>query len=157
MKKLFIALLVLAAFSPAKAQADFNYTFYPAPIYGRYSETFKPDTTAEKVSVVRDSSTQQVNTIIRKEGDHITISTLANISQNLYSAQVNFIGFLGDGKNSLLYQAQTPTQETIVVNPQAGYAVVIFKQCSAQPWEELQRCNWINHYFGNIALKSYKP
>lgn len=176
MKHFFLLLITLFVFSQAQGQ-DFNYTFYPAPKYAKYTELHKLDTVKKVFVLVPDSVKSTIALIVEKTGDQIVIRDQANISAPIYTATVKFQGLLNDGKNSLFYRSTAPEAEAIIVNPTLGFVVVIYQKCFPKPelstipipkanqgekithvvGESEKMCNVVNHYFGNIALKTYKP
>lgn len=166
MKHFFLLLITLFVFSQAQGQ-DFNYTFYPAPKYAKYTELHKLDTVKKVFVLVPDSVKSTIALIVEKTGDQIVIRDQANISAPIYTATVKFQGLLNDGKNSLFYRSTAPSDEAIIVNPTLGFVVLIYQKCFPKPeqpdkivrvvTEPEKFCNIVNHYFGNIALKTYKP
>jgi hypothetical protein len=159
------------------AQGDFEFNFYPTAQYKKYLERFDPDTTKATAqdsitsrTLKIDSSKVDIQVVVNKTGDLLTICDIRNPSPPLYSERVVFRGILEDGISSLLYQSRTDDGETVVVNPVRGFVVLSFKKCFIEEPGKLEPftadtqvdqkptfCNFINHYFGTVDLKKYIP
>jgi hypothetical protein len=173
MKNVLSFLLIFVALQ-VNAQGDFDFSFYPSGVYQKYFERFERDTTVVD-SIARnikiDSTKTDVQVVIKKEGDRLTITDIKYPSGPIYSERVRFLGVLEDGFGSLFYESLSVDKEQIVVNPTRGFAVISFKKCFTEvgdgkisPWtaeatteDAPDFCNFINHNFGNIALNKYRP
>ena len=191
---LFILLFGLFCITQTTAQADFDYTFYPAPKYGKYLERFIPDTIKTPVRPTRvtaivdgmgnvdsvgrklevDSSALDIQVVVEKTGDRLTVRDVSTLSLYIFNEQVEFVGMLNDGVGSLAYRQKTgDPDQVIVVNPVQGFVVISFRKCFTEdnkliegdPYTlELEGktpkpdfCNFVNHYFGKVALGAYRP
>lgn len=164
MKKLLFALCLIFALQPVTAQADFDFKFYPSPKYQKYFERNEFDSIGNFQKIVSDSTEETVQFVVEKTGDLLTIRDVANVSNDIYSCSVAFKGVIADGKGSMLYHAKSDEKEQIIVSPGMGYVVVIFQKCFDKPAPSLMveskpetYCNFINHCFGNVGLKTYRP
>lgn len=152
MKFIFISLFAVICFS-ASAQ-DFNYTFYPEITYNRISKVLTLDTLTKTTKFVSDTSTAVIASVVKKDGDILSISALRNPTEIHYREQVKFKGITPDG--ALSYTAQTQKFETIIVNPIQGFAIIIFRNKTGKFADDTDQ---IFHYFGNVnsVLKQYSP
>lgn len=153
MKLLFNLMFVLVAFS-ASAQQDFNYTFFPESSYNRISKVLTLDTLTKTTKFVRDTSSVRLATVIKKDGDQFTISSLYNPTEIHYRETVKFKTVTPDG--CLSYTAQTQKLETVIVNPVHGFAIIIFSNKTGKFADDTDQTF---HYFGNVGavLKEYSP
>lgn len=170
MKHFIFSLFALIAFVSNTQAQDFNFTFYPAPKYGKYMERHQLDTLSGKMVLVPDSVKTSIPLIVEKTGDLFVIRDQGNVSAPVYTANVQFQGIADDGKFSLVYRSTAPEAETVIVNPTLGFVVLIYQKCFPVPapkpkpgetvkpvTDQSKICNFVNHYFGNVSLKSYKP
>lgn len=185
MKNVLFPIICFLFSLQAQAQGDFDYRFYPANIYQKYVERYDQDTVAAKAiksptdttavprKLTIDSSKMEVQVVIEKRFEHLTIVDIKFPGVPLYSGNVHFLGLLEDGLGSMLYETEGDQKEQIVVNPIHGFAIVSFKRCFVNvpggkiaPWapdpDPLKEtkpdfCNFINHNFGNVPVTKYRP
>jgi len=182
MKNLLFFLFPIFFSLQVQAQGDFDYQFYPAPVYQKYFERFDQDSTVDRSGLNEtdtiprvlkiDSTKTDVQVVVKKDGDRLVISDIKHPGAPLYSERVRFLGVLEDGFGSLFYESLGTEKEQIVVNPTRGFAVVSFRKCFKEvdgrkisPWtaevpdddDKPDFCNFINHNFGNIAVNKYRP
>lgn len=138
---------------PAVVLRDFNYTFLPDGLYQKYSSVKRLDTLTRAFKMVIDTLEDRIQTVVEKSGDQIVIRELANPTAVLYRENVKYVGVTSDGRNTLIYQAQTNDKELIFVNPVLGFVIIAFTTNCILPGRRPGDCDETFHYFGNIERK----
>lgn len=155
MKQIFASLTLIFMFTvAARAQSDFNYSFYPGGKYTMLETTNNPDTIKKTIVAKTDTTTRNVPVFVEKVNGRFSVRTIANISQTIYDMNVEFVGT--DDRGNMVYKAKTDAGETIFVNPLTGFVEIVFQRCFDVPQEGgtglvKKYCNQIRHIFGNIA------
>lgn len=142
---------------PETVGNDYDYTYFPSPVYLLLSELRVLDTATQNLVWKKDSLPQIAQVIVDKEGDRLTISGTANTSQTFYRNIVKFISTI-DGVTT--YEAVTETKEMVLVCPGGGWAMLAFrdKEAANTPVKKPgQKQNYIVHYFGKVPPKYAKP
>ena len=126
-KILIFASLALFTATATMAQADFNYSFYPAPTYTKIESFHVRDTITKLISAKTDTISKSANVLIEKNNGRLSVRSLADVSRTLYDMNVQFSGF--DNNGNLVYIAQTKDAETVFVNPLKGTIEIVFQTC----------------------------
>lgn len=179
MKIFFFLISFCLSFSlQVRAQGDFDFQFYPSATYQKYFERFDLDTSALRAGVDSiprtlkvDSTKTEVQVHVEKSAANLKVIDIRFPGAPLYDERVRFLGVIEDGIGSLLYESLGPDKEQIVINPVRGFVVISFKKCfdttkdgKIIPWpsdqtkqEDPDYCNFINHNFGTVSVKKYRP
>lgn len=136
--------------TPTVTAFDYNFEFYPAPVYNRIAKHLTTDTLTKLPKYVSDTSGIRLAVSVRKQGDRITIASLTNQTENQYSEKIKFKGVTA--ALDLIYVADTDDNESVVVNPARGYVIIIFTKTTGQT-----KTRQVYHYFGDAPFEKYSP
>jgi len=130
-------------------ESDFNYEFFPNSVYLRVTKQAGFDSLTQTFKILRDTANSNTPVGIKKEGSVFTIRNLQRLSTPVYSANVEYLGLANRNDGSLLYRARTQEQETIIVNPVQGWALLFFEANCGTAGRKPNDCDSQAHYFGS--------